>query len=50
MKISSAQVVETPVPVNDIPVRDYTHPDDHIPSAYDTIPGVQRIHGVFILS
>ena len=50
MKKSSAQVVETSVAVKDIPIRDYTHPDDHIPSAYDTIPGVQTIHGVFIVS
>ena len=48
--MSSAQVAETPVPVNDIPVRDYTQADDHIPSTYDTIPGVQTIHGVFIVS
>ena len=40
MKMTSAQVVETPVKVTtNSPSQDYTHPDDHNLRIYDMTPG-----------
>ena len=33
--MTTVQVVETSVTVNNCPIQDYTYPDDHIPSTYD---------------
>ena len=33
------QVVETSVTVNNSPIQDYTHLDDHIPPTYEMTPG-----------
>ena len=35
LKMTAAQVVETSVTVNNSPIRDYFHPDDHIQPTYD---------------
>ena len=35
LKMTAAQVVETSVTVNNSPIRDYFHPDDHTQPTYD---------------
>ena len=39
--MSTAQVVEMSVTitVNNSPIRDYAHPDDHAPPTYEMTPG-----------
>ena len=37
--MTTAQVVETSVTVNNnSPIRDFIHPDDHIPPTFETTP------------
>ena len=33
-KMTTSQVVETSVTVNNSPIQDYDHPDDHAPPTY----------------
>ena len=35
LKMTTAQVVETSVTVNNSPIQDYVHPDDHAQLTYD---------------
>ena len=37
--MTTAQVVETSVTVNNSPIQDYVHPDDHFQHTYEMIPG-----------
>ena len=37
--ISTAQVIETSVTVNNSPIQDYVQPDDHTQPAYEMTPG-----------
>ena len=37
--MTTAQVVETSVTVNNSPFQDYFHPDDHVQSTYEMTPG-----------
>ena len=37
--MTTAQVVETSVTVNNSPIPDYFHPDDHVQSTYEMTPG-----------
>ena len=41
LKMTTAQVVETSVTVNNCPIQDYVHSDDHIPPTFETTPGFQ---------
>ena len=41
LKMTTAQVVETSVTVNNCPIRDFIHPDDHVPPNFETTPGFQ---------
>ena len=34
LKMTTGQVVETSFTVNNSPVQDYTHPEDHAPPSY----------------
>ena len=36
--MTTAQVVETSVTVNNSPIQDYFHPDDHTQPTYDKSP------------
>ena len=36
LKMTTAQVVETSVIVNNSPIQDYVYPDDHAQHAYET--------------
>ena len=37
--MTTAQVVETSVTVNNSPIQDYVHPDDHTQPTYEMTPG-----------
>ena len=37
--MTTAQVVETSVTVNNSPIQDYFHSDDHVQSTYEMTPG-----------
>ena len=37
--MTTTQVVETSVTVNNSAIQDYTQVDDHIPSTYEMTPG-----------
>ena len=37
--MTTAQVDERPVTVNNSPTQDYVHPDDHAQSTYEMTPG-----------
>ena len=37
--MTTAQIVETSVTVNNSSIQDYTHLGDHIPPTYEMIPG-----------
>ena len=39
LKMTTAQVVETSVTVNNSPIQDYVHPDDHTQPTYEMTPG-----------
>ena len=39
LKMTTAQVVETSVTVNNSPIQDYVHPDDHTQPTYKMTPG-----------
>ena len=41
--MTTAQVVETSVTVNNGPIKDYVHPDDHTQPIYETTPGFKPI-------
>ena len=38
LEMTTAQVVETSVTVNNSPVQDYVHPDDHTQRTYEMTP------------
>ena len=38
LKVTTTQVVKTSVTVNNSPIQDYIHPDDHAPPTYEMIP------------
>ena len=38
MKMTNAQVVETSVTVNNSPIQDYVHPDNHTQPTYEMAP------------
>ena len=38
LKMTTAQVVETSVTVNNSPIQDYVHPDDHTQPTYKMTP------------
>ena len=44
LKMTTAQVVETSVTVNNSPIQDYVHPDDHTQPTYEMTPGFQTFH------
>ena len=37
--MTTAQVIETSVTVNNSPIQDYVHPDDHVQSTYEMTLG-----------
>ena len=39
LKMTTAQVVVTSVTVNNSPIQDYVHLDDHAQPTYETTPG-----------
>ena len=39
--MTTAQVVETSVTVNNSPIQDYVHPDDHTQPTYEMTPQSQ---------
>ena len=39
LKMTTAQVVETSVTVNNSPIQDYVDPDDHAQPTYEMTPG-----------
>ena len=39
LKMTTTQVVETSVTVNNSPIQDYVHPDDHAQPTYELTPG-----------
>ena len=39
LKMTTAQVAVTSVTVNNSPIQDYVHPDDHIHPTYEMTPG-----------
>ena len=39
LKMTTAQVVETSVTVNNSPIQDYVHPDYHAQPTYEMAPG-----------
>ena len=39
LKMTTTQVVETSVTVNNSPVQDYVQPDDHAQPTYEMTPG-----------
>ena len=44
LKMTTTQVVETSVTVNNSPIQDYVHPDDHTQPTYEMTPGFQTFH------
>ena len=38
LKMTTALVVETSVTINNCPIQDYTHPDDHTQPTYEIPP------------
>ena len=50
LKMTTAQVVETSVTVNNnSPIQDYVHPDDQI-QPFDMTPGFKLSHDIIIVS
>ena len=41
VKMTTAQVVETSVTVNNSPIQDYVHPDDLTQPTYEMTPGLK---------
>ena len=39
--MTTAQVFETSVTVNNCPIQDYDHPDDHVQPTYEMAPGAR---------
>ena len=39
LKMTTTQVVETSDTVNNSPIQDYVHPDDHTQPTYEMTPG-----------
>ena len=39
LKMTTARVVEASVTVNNSPIQDYVHPDDHTQPTYEMTPG-----------
>ena len=39
LKMTTAQVVETSVTVNNSPIQDYVHPDDQTQPTFEMTPG-----------
>ena len=42
--MTTAQVVETSVTVNNITIQDYVHPKDHNQRTYEMTPGFKLFH------
>ena len=42
--MTTAQVVETSVTVNNITIQDYVHPKDHNQPTYEMTPGFKLFH------
>ena len=42
MKITTTQLVQTSVTVNNSPIQDYFHPDDHAQPTYEMTPGLKK--------
>ena len=47
LKVTTAQVVETSVSVNNSPIKDYVHPDDHTQPTYEMTPGFKPFKMLF---
>ena len=41
LKMTTAQVVETSVTVNNSPIQDYVHPDDQTQPTFEMTPGLK---------
>ena len=39
--MTTAQVFETSITVNNFPIQDYDHPDDHVQPTYEMAPGAR---------
>ena len=42
MKITTTRLVQTSVTVNNSPIQDYFHPDDHAQPTYEKTPGLKK--------
>ena len=42
MKITTTQLVEMSVKVNNGPIQDYVHPDNHVQPTYEMTPGLKK--------
>ena len=42
MKITTTQLVQTSVTVNNSPIQDYFHPDNHAQPTYEMTPGLKK--------
>ena len=43
MKITTPQLVEMSVKVNNGPIQDYVHPDNHVQPTYEMTPGLKNL-------
>ena len=43
MKITTTQLVQTSVTVNNSPIQDYFHPDNHAQPTYEMTPGLKNL-------
>ena len=43
MKITTTQLVETSVTVNNSPIQDYFDPDNHAQPTYEMTPGLKKL-------
>ena len=43
LKPTTAQVVKTSVTVNNSPIQDFGHSDDHAPATYEMTPGFKHL-------
>ena len=46
--MTTAQVVETSVTVNNSPIQDYVHPEDHTQPTYEMTPGFKPFTLTFL--
>ena len=47
LKPTTAQVVKTSVTVNNSPIQDYRHSDNHVPHTYKMTAGFKHFTGFF---